>query len=188
MMNKKACKHISNSNLKGTYFPGTESNLQRHSGTPAAEIDANLNLTVSLVSEDVFNPDPHFFQRASYLRASIVIAGNQFTDLTDAANTLLSENCKGVKAVIAKSYNTLYRQKLINAGILPLEFVHAEDYDKISLYDTVYLEHLDTVLKPGAWMIYNRSSEEFYEAAFPAEAAFHKASARIGFEATATIG
>lgn len=188
MMNNKPCKSISNSNLKGTYFPGTKSNPQRHSKTPSTELDMNLNLTVSLVSDDILNPDPHFFQRASYLRTSIVIAGNQCGDFTDTANTLLSENCKGVKAVIAKSYNTLFRQQLINAGILPLEFVHAEDYDKISLYDTLYLEHLETVLKPGVWMIYNRSSEEFYEAAFPSEAAFHKTSARIGFETTVTIG
>lgn len=188
MMTNKPCKTIRNSNLKGTYYPGTKLNLQRHSGTPATDLNSNLNLTVSLISDDVSNPDPHFLQRASYLRTSIVVAGDQYGDMAETANTLLSESCKGVKAVIAKSYNSLFRQQLINAGILPLEFVHAEDFDKISLYDTLYLEHLQTVLKPGAWMIYNRSSEEFYEAAFPSEVAFHKASARIGFETTVTIG
>jgi len=183
---------ISDTNFKGAFFPNQTSNLQSHPDTQNSnlntEVTQNLNLTVSLVSDDSFKFDPHFYQRASYLRSSVVVIGSQCGDSDKAATTLLSENCKGVKAVIAKSYNTLFRQQLLNAGILPLEFTNSDDYDRISLYDTLYLEQLEAALKPGAWMIYNRSSEEFYEAAMHFDAACHKTSARIGFETALTIG
>ena len=187
-----SCKKISNTNLKGVYSPNQNSNLQCHPDTLLNDLNANvglnLNLTVSLVSDDSFKFDPHFYQRASYLRTSVVVVGTQCGASENAAGTLLSESCKGVKAVIAKSYNTLFRQQLLNAGILPLEFANTDDFDKISLYDTLYLEQLEAALKPGAWMIYNRSTEEFYEAAMPYDAGCHKTSARIGFETALTIG
>lgn len=183
-----SCKKINNAHLKGAYFPNQNLNLQRHPKALSTGLDVNLNLTVSLVSDDSFNHDPHFYQRASYLRTSVVVVGSQCGNSTNASSTLLSENCKGVKAVIAKSYNSLFRQQLLNAGILPLEFIHADDYDKISLYDTLYLEQLEAALKPGTWMIYNRSSEEFYEAALHTNVSSQKTSARIGFETALTIG
>ncbi len=187
-----SCKKISNTHFKGVYSPNQNSSLQCHPDTLlhdlSANVSLNLNLTVSLVSDDSFKPDPHFYQRASYLRTSVVVVGSQCGASENAARTLLSESCKGIKAVIAKSYNTLFRQQLINAGILPLEFTNTDDFDKISLYDTLYLEQLEAALKPDAWMIYNRSTEEFYEAALHFDAACHKTSARIGFESALTIG
>ena len=41
----------------------------------------------------------------------------------------------GIKAVIAKSYARIHRQNLINAGIVPLLFKNAADYDNLKFGD-----------------------------------------------------
>ena len=38
----------------------------------------------------------------------------------------------GIKAVFAKSFARIHRDNLINFGILPLEFINHDDYDKIN--------------------------------------------------------
>lgn len=170
-----SCKLMTHRNFDGVHLPSSASGLQRHpeqihdhfDKTPDAQFQINSNLTVSLVADDLLNCDPHFYQRASYLRSSVVVAGSGCGSDPQAKDTLLGEACKGVKAVVAKSYTVAFKQQLVESGILPLEFIHPEDYDKISLYDTLYLEQLEAALKPNTWMIYNRSTEEFYEATFP---------------------
>jgi len=39
----------------------------------------------------------------------------------------------GVKAVLAKSFSRIHKSNLINFGIMPLEFVDASDYEKVSI-------------------------------------------------------
>ena len=55
----------------------------------------------------------------------------------------------GVRAVIAKSFARIHRDNLVNAGILPLTFENAEDYDLISEGDVLSLDGLDGGLESG---------------------------------------
>ena len=53
----------------------------------------------------------------------------------------------GIKAVIAKSFARIHKANLVNFGILPLEFVNKEDYDKISAGDKIIIENLIRFLR-----------------------------------------
>ena len=48
----------------------------------------------------------------------------------------------GVKAVLVKSFARIHKSNLINAGILPLTFKDAADYDKIKLGDMLSLPNV----------------------------------------------
>jgi aconitate hydratase len=53
----------------------------------------------------------------------------------------------GIKSVITKTFARIHKANLINFGILPLEFVNASDYDKISAGDVVVLDELHAHLQ-----------------------------------------
>ena len=55
----------------------------------------------------------------------------------------------GVKAVLVKSFARIHKSNLINAGILPLTFVNAEDYDKIKLGDMLELPNVKDEIANG---------------------------------------
>ena len=55
----------------------------------------------------------------------------------------------GVKAVLVKSFARIHRANLINAGILPLNFVNEEDYDNISLGDKLSMKGIIEGIKNG---------------------------------------
>jgi len=46
----------------------------------------------------------------------------------------------GIQAVIAKSFARIHRSNLINFGILPLQFEHAADYDKVGQGDHLVIK------------------------------------------------
>ena len=64
----------------------------------------------------------------------------------------------GVRAVIVKSFARIHRDNLVNAGILPLTFENAEDYDLISEGDVLSLDGLDGGLESGRVMLSNETN------------------------------
>ena len=69
----------------------------------------------------------------------VVIAGSDYgmgssRDWAAKGTALL-----GVKAVVATSFERIHRSNLIGMGVLPLDFVNKEDYDKVSsLFDATF--------------------------------------------------
>ena len=59
----------------------------------------------------------------------------------------------GVRAVIAKSFARIHVANLINAGILPLCFETAEDYDRVAEGDTLTLENVREGLSTGRFTL-----------------------------------
>jgi len=56
-----------------------------------------------------------------------------------------------------KSFARIHRQNLINAGILPLEFVNEADYDQIEQGDILVIDDLKSVLSSGTVTIKNET-------------------------------
>lgn len=51
--------------------------------------------------------------------------------------------------MLAKGFARIHRQNLINYGVLPLLFVHPEDYDRLRKGDVLHVRDLRRALETG---------------------------------------
>jgi len=112
--------------------------------------------------------DQSFFDRAKEAQdeygGHIVVAGENYAQGSSREHAALAPRFLGQRAVLAKSYARIGWQNLINFGILPLEFVDKEDYDKIEQGNVTKLEGLRDALKNGKNIqVVNTSKNETYE-------------------------
>lgn len=110
-----------------------------------------LRSNIPAIAQYVFNPiDEWFVIQAKKLnpenkrRVFIVIGGNNYGQGSSREHAAIAPMWLGLGAVIAKSIARIHRDNLIQWGMLPLEFVDQEDYDKISQEDTLILKGLDS--------------------------------------------
>ncbi|MBO7389507.1 MAG: aconitate hydratase [Oscillospiraceae bacterium] len=93
--------------------------------------------------------DPAFPERARELGRSIVIGGVNYGQGSSREHAALVPLYLGVRAVIAKSFARIHRANLINAGILPLVFENASDYDLINEGNNPVITNIKNGLKSG---------------------------------------
>lgn len=93
--------------------------------------------------------DNTFPQRALEAGKSIVVGGQNYGQGSSREHAALVPLYLGVKAVLVKSFARIHRQNLINAGILPLTFVHESDYDLIDQGDELELENVRDLIVEG---------------------------------------
>ena len=115
--------------------------------------------------------DESFHDRALEAREElgghIVIAGDNYAQGSSREHAALAPKYLGQVAVVAKSYARLGWQNLINFGVLPLEFVKPDDYERIEEGDVVKLKGLvDSLNKEEPVILVNESKEESYEVSF----------------------
>ena len=55
----------------------------------------------------------------------------------------------GVKAVIAKSFERIHTDNLVNFGILPLTFKNESDYDKVAQGDQLEIPGMKNLIMKG---------------------------------------
>lgn len=75
--------------------------------------------------------DPEFTDRARNAGSGIIVGGQNYGQGSSREHAALVPLELGVKAVIAKSFARIHAANLVNAGILPLIFENAKDYDLI---------------------------------------------------------
>ncbi len=80
---------------------------------------------------------------------SIIVGGENYGKGSSREHAALAPLFLGVKAVLVKSFARIHKSNLINAGILPLTFVNAEDYDKIKLGDMLELPNVKDEITNG---------------------------------------
>ena len=83
--------------------------------------------------------DPSFPARAQKTHGGFIVGGANYGQGSSREHAALVPLYLGVRAVLAKSFARIHKANLVNAGILPLEFVDPADYDKLSLNDTLVL-------------------------------------------------
>ena len=93
--------------------------------------------------------DPAFPERARELGKSIIIGGVNYGQGSSREHAALVPLYLGVRAVIAKSFARIHRANLINAGILPLVFENASDYDLINERDKPVITDIKNGLESG---------------------------------------
>ncbi|MBQ0110086.1 MAG: aconitate hydratase, partial [Clostridiales bacterium] len=66
-----------------------------------------------------------------------------------------------VKAVIAKSFARIHAANLINAGILPLTFENADDYDKVALGDKLSIKGIRNAVSGNKAIVLDTENGSF---------------------------
>lgn len=84
--------------------------------------------------------DEAFPARARKNGCSFIVGGSNYGQGSSREHAALVPLYLGVRAVIAKSFARIHVANLINAGILPLTFRNADDYDKLEQDDMLRLE------------------------------------------------
>lgn len=86
--------------------------------------------------------DESFHDRALEMKKSIVIGGSNYGQGSSREHAALAPLYLGVKMVITKSFARIHMANLINAGIVPLTFADAADYDRIDAADVLKVENV----------------------------------------------
>lgn len=90
--------------------------------------------------------DDSFYERAIKSKKEygghIVVAADNYAQGSSREHAAIGPKYLGQIAVLAKSYARIAWQNLVNFGILPLEFVHPDDIDKIEQGDMIMFENL----------------------------------------------
>jgi aconitate hydratase len=105
-------------------------------------------------SEYVFEPlDDKFHDRAKEIQASgrhnIIVAGVSYGQGSSREHAALCPMYLGVKAVIAKSFERIHIDNLINFGILPLKFKELSAYDEIDQADQLEIPNVRQIIQEG---------------------------------------
>ena len=117
---------------------------------PAGAKILPLRSNIPAISQHCFTVcDKEFPQRALELGKSIIVGGSNYGQGSSREHAALAPLYLGVKAVLVKSFARIHRANLINAGILPLTFVNADDYDKIEQGDELAIENVREKITNG---------------------------------------
>ena len=89
---------------------------------------------------------PNFFADAQAKDGGFIVAGDNYGQGSSREHAALIPLYLGVRAVFAKSFARIHRTNLINAGIIPLTFLHPKDYDTIDAQDVLILDDVNEAL------------------------------------------
>ncbi len=108
--------------------------------------------------------DKTFPERIKAEGKGIVIGGANYGQGSSREHAALVPLYLGVKAVITKSFARIHCANLINAGILPLNFANADDYDKITQGDELSLKGIkNAIINNRTAVLVNLTTGEEYE-------------------------
>ena len=143
-----------------------EDNITTDHIMPAGAKILPLRSNIPAISQHCFTVcDTQFPERAKTLGSSIIVGGANYGQGSSREHAALAPLYLGVKAVLVKSFARIHRANLINAGILPLEFISESDYDKISLFDELELPNVKAEIIAGDTVtIVNKTTGETIKA------------------------
>ncbi|MGA8698145.1 MAG: aconitate hydratase [Xanthobacteraceae bacterium] len=78
-----------------------------------------------------------------------VVAGRNYGQGSSREHAAVAPRDLGLRLVLAKGFARIHRQNLINYGVLPLLFVHPEDYDRLRKGDVLHVRDLRRALETG---------------------------------------
>ncbi len=104
--------------------------------------------------------DTTFPARAKELGRSIIVGGSNYGQGSSREHAALVPMYLGVRAVITKSFARIHIANLINAGIMPLTFKDANDYDKLNEGDKLTLSNVFEGMDKGEITLKNETTGE----------------------------
>ena len=106
--------------------------------------------------------DETFPQRARAAGRSIIVGGANYGQGSSREHAALVPMYLGVRAVVAKSFARIHAANLINYGILPLTFVNADDYDRLTQGDELTISGIFAGLASGEFTLTDRTTGETF--------------------------
>ena len=107
--------------------------------------------------------DKSFPERARALGESIIVGGSNYGQGSSREHAALVPMYLGVRVVITKSFARIHVANLINAGIMPLTFKNADDYDKINQGDKLSISNVFDGMDSGVMILSNETSGDKIE-------------------------
>ena len=106
--------------------------------------------------------DECFYDRAVQYGQNIffVVGGDNYGQGSSREHAVLGPRSLGLRAVIAKTFARIHWQNLINFGILPLTFLHTEDWLKIDQNDELVINDIRNAVQTGREMdVHNKTKK-----------------------------
>ena len=152
-------------NLSITCALKVEDNITTDHIMPAGAKILPLRSNIPAISEYCFTVcDPEFPARAKALQGSIIVGGQNYGQGSSREHAALAPLYLGVKIVLVKSFARIHRANLINAGIVPLEFIDENDYDTIALGDHIVVENIRKKIEDGDEItVINKTKNKTYK-------------------------
>ena len=97
--------------------------------------------------------DTTFAERAKAAGDGVIIGGSNYGQGSSREHAALVPMYLGIRCVIAKSFARIHVANLINAGILPLTFANAEDYDALTQGSKLTFQNLKEGIATGKVMM-----------------------------------
>lgn len=107
--------------------------------------------------------DPAFASRCKDAGSCAIIGGDNYGQGSSREHAALAPLHLGVKFVLAKSFARIHRSNLINSGILPLVFVHPDDYDDFANGQDLVIENPREQLTLPVISVRNLTTGRTYE-------------------------
>ncbi len=93
--------------------------------------------------------DPAFPERAKAAVNGVIVGGSNYGQGSSREHAALVPMYLGIRCVIAKSFARIHVANLINAGIVPLTFEKAADYDELTEDSVLSFDGLYSAIKEG---------------------------------------
>ena len=96
--------------------------------------------------------DETYYSRAMAIREKgghAIVGGYNYGQGSSREHAALAPRYLGLKVVIVKDFARIHWQNLINFGILPVTFIHVEDYDKLEQGDVLRFSNLRQAIQEG---------------------------------------
>ena len=108
--------------------------------------------------------DENFAENCKKAESCVIIGGANYGQGSSREHAALVPLYLGVKAVITKSFARIHKANLVNAGIIPLNFKDASDYDKIDTNDELVLPAIKAELSSNSDItLVNKTKNEEYK-------------------------
>ncbi len=125
-------------------------------GTEMLAMRSNVPGSAKFAFERV---DPEFGARAAALPPLwFVVGGENFGQGSSREHAVMAPLFLGMKGVIAKSFARIFRRNMINYGMLPLEFLNADDARLVSRGDMLRMENIPAQLDSGEVAVTNETT------------------------------
>ncbi len=152
--------------LSGAVLLKLEDNISTDHILPAGPQVLPLRSNVPAIAEYLFRyVDPTFVERVKERGGGFLVAAQNYGQGSSREHAALCPMYVGVKAILAKSFARIHRDNLINYAVLPLTFVHEEDYEAFDPDDQLDMQEVRQSLEAGATtlLVHNHTKQTTIE-------------------------
>lgn len=107
--------------------------------------------------------DETFPARAKAAGSGIIVGGNNYGQGSSREHAALAPLYLGIRAVVSKNFARIHAANLINAGIMPLTFKNADDYDKVSQGDKLRITGVHAGMDAGCMVLEDITTGDKFE-------------------------